>query len=355
MTDENVAHPGSEPSDHDAAIDRAADWLRSGRVVAFPTETVYGLGANALDERAVSLVFQLKDRPSINPLIVHVSSVAMARGLCREWPDAAEQLAERFWPGPLTLVLRASGVVPANVNAGSGTVALRMPNHPVALALIDRFGGPIVGPSANRSGGISPTTAEHVAQAFSQDERVMILDGGACVSGIESTVLSLLESPARILRPGMVTAEDLAAALDAGAPLTTEAGGAADGEVLLSPGLLARHYAPHTPARLIGAGASADRWSGAAMRADRVAVLGSARALEMARLGLGDRLIHAEPMPEGSVEYAHRLYSALRNADAAGADILLIERPAGTEGLWRAIHDRLGRAASGDDEPGSEA
>lgn len=350
MPDADANQPPGQESAHDATIDRATDWLRSRRVVAFPTETVYGLGANALDERAVALVFGLKQRPSNNPLIVHVSGIAMARGLCRAWPDEAELLADQFWPGPLTLVLPRDPIVPAIVSAGGPTIAIRVPNHPIALALIERFGGPIVGPSANPSGMVSPTTAQHVQQAFAHDERVMILDGGPCDAGIESTVLTLAESPPRILRSGIITAGQLAEAL--GSEVVGPSHGQGDPSVrgsedrLESPGMLAKHYAPRTMARLVESDGSNERWADAAAGAERVAVLGSSRVIETARLALGDRLTHAEPMPEQALAYARRLYAALRLADDVNAEIILIEMPSERNDLWQAIHDRLSRATA---------
>ncbi|MGP1346429.1 MAG: L-threonylcarbamoyladenylate synthase [Phycisphaerales bacterium] len=341
--------PYPSPGDQadDAMISRAADTLRAGRVVAFPTETVYGLGASALDESAVSLVFALKGRPASNPLIVHVHDTHMARGVCRSWPESAARLAERFWPGPLTLVLPRAAIVPDLVTSGGDTVAIRIPDHPTALKLIARFGAPIVGPSANRSGMVSPTTAEHVRQAFGRDDRVMILDGGPCRRGIESTVVWLADASPRILRPGFVQAHAISEALDQ--PLA-ELGPAApdqpEGAAHASPGLLARHYAPNARAILINPGTDPAPHIHPGIPAERVALLASPPLVDAFQRSLGSRLIHTETMPADASAYAHALYAALRRADDAAPDLILIERPARTDGIWAAIHDRLKRATS---------
>lgn len=343
------ANPADDPREREVMLDRAADWLRSSRVVAFPTETVYGLGAAALDERAVSLVFALKGRPAYNPLIVHVDSVAMARGICSVWPDAAQRLADRFWPGPLTMVLPRAGVVPTLVTAGGESVAVRMPNHALSLGLIARFGGPIVGPSANRSGTVSPTTAEHVRQAFGDDERVMILDGGPCAAGIESTVVRLAEDRCVVLRRGVIGADAIAETLgqvvDAAGEAGTGSDAAAD-QPLLSPGMLSRHYAPATRAALIHRGGAPGAWLSGAETAERIVVIGSEEGSVIARAALGSAVVRVIVMPPDASRYAQRLYAALREADQAGADAILIEQPGAGGELWEAIRDRLKRATT---------
>ncbi|MBU6365517.1 MAG: threonylcarbamoyl-AMP synthase, partial [Gemmatimonadetes bacterium] len=198
------------------AIRDAAAALRRGELVAFPTETVYGLGANALDPEAVARVYAAKGRPAWNPLIAHVADVAAARALARHWPPAAERLAAACWPGPLTLVLPKAAHVPDAVTAGRDAVGIRVPDHPVALALLHEAGVPVVAPSANRFTQVSPTTAGHVQEALG-DRVAHILDGGPCQVGIESTVLDLTQDPPAILRPGMLDARQLAALL--GAPV----------------------------------------------------------------------------------------------------------------------------------------
>src|SRR5688500_47215 len=194
-------------------IERAASLLRRGGLVAFPTETVYGLGADATNAAAIRRVFQVKGRPATNPLIVHVADESVARRYAREWPTAASKLAAEFWPGPLTLVLSKQPSIVLEVTAGLDTVGLRAPDHPLALELLRAFDGPVAGPSANRSSHVSPTTARHVRDEFPDDEIDLILDGGPCKVGIESTVLDLTSDPPRILRPGAVTREQIEAVI----------------------------------------------------------------------------------------------------------------------------------------------
>ncbi|MFG0285782.1 MAG: L-threonylcarbamoyladenylate synthase [Phycisphaerales bacterium JB039] len=306
-------------------VGRAVAQLRAGRLVAFPTETVYGLGADALRPEAVEGVFSAKGRPAGNPLIVHVDGAAMAERVA-DWTEAARRLAARFWPGPLTLVLPATAIVPAQVIAGGDTVAVRAPDHPVALELIGAFGGPLVAPSANRSGAVSPTTAAHVEAAFPE---ILVLDGGPCRAGLESTVLDLTGPPA-ILRPGPIGPAAIAAELG-----VTVAVGAGAAGVARSPGLLGRHYAPARPVRLLGAGEVAAPPAGVAWLAlDRPPGAG------------------VIAMPPDGAAYAARLYAALREADASGAGEIWIDLPGpdrlgGPEGdLWAAIVDRLTRAAA---------
>ena len=318
------------------AIDAAASRLRGGGLVAFPTETVYGLGADALREDAVERVFALKGRPRGNPLIVHVADAAMARGVVLDWPEEATAIAEALWPGPVTMVLPRAGVVPAIVAGGGPTVAVRSPDHPVAMALLEAFGGPIVGPSANRSGMVSPTLAEHVRGVWAEDE-VMVLDGGPCRAGIESTVVLMGDEP-RVFRPGVVSAATLAGVL--GRPVgegPVDVGAMRAGATLPSPGLLERHYAPRTRAVL------ADDVGGAVAGVEHAVVLamgwaGDAGDAELIR------------MPGSAAEYAARLYAALHEADEAGADLIVVERPAAAGAdatIWHAVLERLGRACSG--------
>ncbi|MBX3407749.1 MAG: threonylcarbamoyl-AMP synthase [Phycisphaeraceae bacterium] len=319
-------------------IRKAAELLRQGRLVAFPTETVYGLGADAFNEGAVRAVFEIKGRPPINPLIVHVSGPEMARRVVADWPDRADALAREFWPGPLTIVLpRASARsrLPAIITAGGPNVAVRCPDHPVALALLFEFGGPLVGPSANPSGTVSPTTAAHVRAGFPGPE-VFVLDGGACRGGIESTVLSLAGDVPRILRPGLVSAVEIERVLGERVELGGEVAGATDAP-MESPGLLARHYAPRTPARLF----ESREWP------DVLEEEGGGRAVVIL---IGHREVPAPhvllAMPMRAEDYAARLYASLREADAAGAERILIERPPEDSALWEAIADRLLRATA---------
>jgi L-threonylcarbamoyladenylate synthase len=320
------------PLDHEA-ISQAAEVLIGGGLVAFPTETVYGLGADALNPGAVARVFEVKGRPASNPLIVHVPGLDAVEPLVTRIPAAAEKLARRFWPGPVTLVLPRSGLVPDTVCAGGPTVAVRCPDHAVALELLRAVQRPLVGPSANRSGAVSPTTAEHVRASLGPG--ILVLDGGPCSRGIESTVVRIEGATATILRPGVVTPAQLAEVVEVEAYEPIEAEDSRDGP-LASPGLLRRHYAPATPARLF----------------DR-----SQRRSVIDRLLTGDRIIvlsHGMSidhpalirMPESPEAYARELYAALHRADDAGARAILIELPDSEGQLWEAIRDRLLRAAA---------
>ena len=236
------------------AIAQGVVRLAAAQLVAFPTETVYGLGANALDPAAVQRVFDLKGRPSTNPLIVHVAGIEMAKSVVADWTPQADLIARAFWPGPITIILPKAGCVPAIVCAEGDTVAVRCPGHPLALALIETFAGPIVGPSANPSGRISPTIPEHVADGFPNAE-LIIIDGGHCRAGIESTVLDLTGNTPRILRPGIIGAHALAQALaqpvecPATQPLSTQPAPAQP--IARSPGTIGAHYQPKTPTKLV--------------------------------------------------------------------------------------------------------
>jgi L-threonylcarbamoyladenylate synthase len=303
-------------------ISRAAALIRAGDLVAFPTETVYGLGANALDAEAVRKIYSAKGRPPDSPLIVHVDSVEMARGLVREWPEKAEQLSARFWPGPLTLILPKQPHVPDNLTAGLETVGLRMPNHPIALALIREAGVPIAAPSANRFTGLSPTTAGHVRETFGS-EVAMVLDGGPAEVGIESTVLSLAGPVAVLLRPGMLTHSEIEAVIGEVNILRGQTAGAHP-----SPGLHRRHYSPRTPlvlvehGRLPSSGRGAYLWISAAAEAARVI-----------------------RMPDHPRDYAAVLYATLHGVDHQNWDWIAVEIPP-HDPEWAAIHDRLARGAA---------
>ena len=322
----------------------AAESLRDGGIVAFPTETVYGLGADALNADAVERVFALKGRPKNNPMIVHVADDAMARTIVETWPERATTLATRFWPGPLTLVLEKAEALPSLVTAGHRTVGVRCPDHPIAQALIRALGRPIVGPSANPSGRVSPTTAAHVREGFPSGD-LTILDGGPCRAGIESTVLSLANDPPRILRPGAVARETIEETLGAHVEIvgsgSERAPGAGvegeDGAGMLAPGRLASHYAPHAPTRLFRARDWPDVLDGAPTRTVVI-------THEAARMG--ERGIRLVRLPESAAGYAASLYAALREADALDPQLILIERPEDEGGLWTAIQDRLARASA---------
>ena len=304
-------------------IREAAALLREGKLVAFPTETVYGLGANALDFLAVSRIFEAKGRPHTSPLIVHVSSIDMARELAAEWPDAAQQLAERFWPGPLTLVVKKRPAIPDIVTAGLPSVGLRMPAHPVALALLREAGIPVAAPSANRFTQLSPTTAEHVRRGLGR-RVAYVLDGGPCEVGIESTVLSLVERPFMVLRPGGISRSQIEEAVGPvafhGQPTTG---------AHASPGLHPQHYSPRTPLMLVAGGAVPQSGKGA--------------YLQLRNKPLHETMIVT--MPSDPREYAARLYAVLHDLDDGGYEWIAVEAPEETL-EWEGVLDRLRRAAA---------
>lgn len=331
-------------------ISCAAAYILEQRLVAFPTETVYGLGANALDSTAVARIFVAKGRPPTDPLIVHLASVDDLPLVARNIPPIAFLLARTFWPGPLTLVLPKQHAIPGNVTAGLETVAVRVPAHPVALALLNACGVPIAAPSANRFGSVSPTTAEHVLADLG-DQVDLILDGGTTMIGVESTVLDLTGAPAKILRPGGITLEALEGVIgnmvvyaDPVNELTS---------VLVpqrSPGLLAKHYAPRAELLLV-------RIPDIDRALEKIHRLVHLYLAEGGRVGL---LLVEEDAPFfqglpvkvfslGSAgdleEVAHNLYAGLRKLDEQGVDVI-VTREYGKQGLGLAIRDRLIRAAS---------
>lgn len=315
-----------------AGIARAAELLRAGELVVFPTETVYGLGARADRDAAVELIYRAKGRPAHNPLIVHVADEAAARRWSSAWNESAARLAAAFWPGPLTLVVEAAPDLSRLALGGGTTVGLRAPSHPVALALLRAAELPIAAPSANRSGGVSPTRAEH-AEASLGDAVAAILDGGPCGVGIESTVVDVSGAVPRVLRPGAITRAQLAAVLAQEVASPEAADGAG---VLRSPGLLTRHYAPAIPLRL----ATAEETRAAAARGAYAVTFG----------GETDVAARHAVLPADAVAVAASLYALLHVAERSGASEIVIEHPpAGDE--WEAIHDRLRRAAAPKDTP----
>jgi L-threonylcarbamoyladenylate synthase len=299
-------------------IERAAEIIRRGGLVAFPTETVYGLGANALDPAAVERIFEAKGRPASSPLIVHVATVEMARTLVREWPDAAEKLARRFWPGPLTLVLPKQPTVPSRVTAGLDTVGVRIPAHPVALDLLRTSGVPIAAPSANRFTEVSPTTAQHVRDSLGGAVD-WIIDAGPAEVGIESAVLALTNADKpRLLRPGILSRGEIEAVI--GPVLLSDSN-----QVHMSPGLHPRHYSPRTPVVLgnsPGPGIAHIWWRNEPE---------SGRAIRM---------------PADARAYAKRLYEVMHMLDREGWKLIAIE-PVPEEEEWTGVRDRLERAAGG--------
>jgi L-threonylcarbamoyladenylate synthase len=288
------------------SVEHAAALIRAGKLVAFPTETVYGLGANALDPVAVERIFAAKGRPHSSPLIVHVNSIEMARRFAADWPEPAEKLARRYWPGPLTLVVSKKPEIPDVVTAGLPTVGLRMPAHPLAIELIRAAGVPIAAPSANRFTELSPTVAAHVPQSLAD----YVLDGGPARVGIESTVLSLVDRPT-LLRPGTIPLPDIEALIGPVAAVPEPAPGAH-----ASPGMHPRHYRPSTPL-CIG---------------------------EPPSTGNGVRLRIGHEMPADPLAYAAALYDTLHRLDAQGLDWIYVDPPPDTPD-WAGVRDRLRRAA----------
>ncbi len=305
-------------------IKHAAELLRRGKLVAFPTETVYGLGANALNAAAIEHIFEVKGRPSSSPIIVHVSNHEMVGRVASSWPDKARILAGRFWPGPLTLVVPKTLEVPDIVTAGLPTVGVRMPAHPVALALIEAAQLPVAAPSANRFTELSPSTAEHVRRGLG--ERVdYILDGGSCPVGIESTVLSLAGEVPVLLRPGAISGRQIEELIGAIAQAEQNPTGAHP-----SPGMHPRHYSPRTPLYLVNDGHLPTQGDGAYLQITKQPV---APVREVV------------PMPNEASQYAARLYGVLHALDAHGYDWIAVETP-GPGAEWEGVLDRLQRAAT---------
>lgn len=339
---------GTAPFERAAVVDatsegiaRAADVLRCGGLVAFPTETVYGLGAAVFNRHAVARIFEVKGRPADNPLIVHVSSQAMLDGVVRDVPETANRLMEAFWPGPLTLVLRRSRRVPSIVSAGLDTVAVRLPADPVALQLIRLTGQPIAAPSANRSGRPSPTTAEHVMRDL--DGMVdLVIDGGPTPIGVESTVLDITGAVPVLLRPGGVSKEAIERVLGCSVSLAPESG------PMRSPGTKHKHYAPACRVIPVDPGG----WEDALQRVRQ----GGGQIGVIARTTpefLGETISYYRSIPGDETEYARHLFAAFREAEEAGVDSLLVETVHET-GVGLAVMDRLRRAGEVDGVPNQD-
>ena len=312
-------------------ITEAAERLHRGELVAMPTETVYGLAGSTHDQGALQSIFDIKGRPSDNPLIAHVDGPESARAVVDGWDDRCDRLSGAFWPGPLTMVLHRQHDVPTEASGGRDTLAVRSPGHPVARSLLEAFGGPLSAPSANRSGSVSPTTAKHVAVDLAEADvagTLLVIDGGPCSVGIESTVLDLTTDPPRVLRPGSVSNESIAELIG---KIETSVVGVQDA----SPGTRSRHYAPLTPLILIEAG------NIEAQVGDDPSQVIIIRAGSESGAG-GSREILLPVDPAG---FAEGLYGALRRADGSGASKILVVVP-GTGSPWRAVRDRLERAAA---------
>lgn len=323
------------PERFKVAVQRAVELLRAGEVVALPTETVYGLAANALSPEAVTKIYQIKGRPAHNPIIVHVASWELARKCAAAWPDFATKLGRAFWPGPLTLVLPRAAIIPDIVTAGGATVGIRWPSHPFMQAVIRECGFPLAAPSANRSNEISPTNADHVKSSLG-DRLPLIVDGGQSAVGIESTVVDLSGSSARVLRPGMIHAESLSAALG-----ERVGEGAGVGE-LRSPGLLAKHYSPRAKLKVLSWSTNEELLNRAnAMKIDpRAAVVIAHTCLPAPEPWLSVNVI-----PHDAEAYARALYAEWHRCDEDGVRWIVVEAvPDLAE--WRGIADRLRRAAA---------
>jgi L-threonylcarbamoyladenylate synthase len=323
------------------AVARAVELLRAGQVVALPTETVYGLAANALDARAVQRIFKIKGRPAHNPVIVHVAGMEMARRCAAQWPSLADTLAAAFWPGPLTLVLPRAKDIPDAVTAGGSTVGIRWPSHPFIQAVIRECGFPLAAPSANVSNGVSPTNALHVSRSLGH-KISLIVDGGQSQVGIESTVLDLSAGPPRILRPGMIHAESLQAAIPGSALRTVEKYPADGSAPLRSPGRLPKHYSPR--AKLLMLSWSDDRDLRANLKKlklnlERVHVI----AHSIVPSGMEPARVHV--IPHDAEAFARAIYAELHRCDDAGAECIIVEALPDTA-AWHAIADRLQRAAA---------
>ncbi|MBA3889162.1 MAG: threonylcarbamoyl-AMP synthase [Gemmatimonadaceae bacterium] len=321
-------------------IQEAAALLRRGHLVAFPTETVYGLGAHAMDPQAVARIYAAKGRPAWNPLIVHVATADDVHAVAASWPEMARQLAEAFWPGPLTLVVPKRPDVPDSVTAGLPTVALRVPAHPVAQALLVAAAIPVAAPSANPSMALSPTRASHVARAFG-DQVAMILDGGPTMVGIESTVVDVTGERPRLLRPGGIAPHVIEQVV--GRLAVPDAAPTADA-ARSSPGMMERHYAPR--ARLLVFQAGSESAARQAMDDERhrggvpgAVIWSDASAAGIPASGIVVRL------PRGAAEYARRLYETLHGMDDQGCTLIALEAPPDEPG-WEGVSDRVRRAAT---------
>jgi L-threonylcarbamoyladenylate synthase len=317
----------------DPAIPEAAAILAAGGLVAFPTETVYGLGADGLNPEAVARIYTAKGRPATNPVILHVADVASALPLAACWPVEAQLLAKRFWPGPLTLVLPATDQVPVIVRAGGPTVALRCPAHPVALALIRAVGRPLAAPSANRSQHLSPTLAGHVAASLGEAVD-LILDGGPTKAGLESTILDLSGGRPRILRPGPIGPAELAAVIG---PIDLWEGSVETGQRQEAPGMAERHYAPRARLELVAPGTG---------------VLASTGTVAYVGFGVLPALpdgVRSVLLPLDAECVATRLYALLHELDEAGFTRVVLERPPLGD-AWLAVRDRLMRASAAEEK-----
>jgi len=324
-------------STHADIIKLALAALHRGEAIGLPTETVYGLAADASNPRAVRTIFALKGRPADHPLIVHIADADQLDHWAQSIPESARKLAHAFWPGPLTLILKKQAHVPDEVTGGQDSVGLRCPAHPIALEVLRAFGGGLAAPSANRFGRISPTTAQHVHDEFGAAVPI-VLDGGECAVGIESTIVDLTGAKPRILRPGMISQARIEAVIGA-----VEASGNADSP--RASGTLEAHYAPRTPLLMLPRNA---------LECEAIEQRAFGKRISVLALQRLPNDCDGVSLPDIPDDYAHGLYAALRHLDARGDNLLLVERPPDTT-AWIAVNDRLRRAAAGvgedDDAP----
>lgn len=339
MNNKTEILPAHTPELFQKAVARACELLRGGEVVALPTETVYGLAANALDEAAVEKIFRIKGRPAHNPVIVHVAGLEMAKRCVAAFPTVAEGLARAFWPGPLTLVLPRSRIIPEIVTAGGETVGVRWPSHPLIQAVIRECDFPLAAPSANLSNRVSPTNVLHVRKQL-DGKIAAIVDGGQASVGIESSVLDLTISPPKILRPGMIHRESFEAA---GFPIA-RAGASRETGTLKSPGQLKKHYAPKAKLFILSWNDEADL---------KFKVLTSKLKASECHVIAHSQIPSPEPfvrvcvIPHDAEAFARAIYGELHHCDDAGAEAIVVEAPPDTP-EWAGITDRLRRAAASD-------
>ncbi len=323
-----------------AAVDEAVRHLRAGEVVALPTETVYGLAANALDFDSVARIFEAKGRPAHNPLIVHVAGWPMIHSCVARWPGVADRLAQHCWPGPLTLVVQKSPRIPVNVTAEGSTVGIRWPSHPFIQAVIQACDFPLAAPSANLANAISPTTAAHVQSSLG-DRISLIIDGGPCGVGIESTVVDVTGAQPKVLRPGMIRSETILRIADGATPNPSDEALSPVG-TLRSPGLLEKHYSPRGKLLLWN-------WDSEPHLRDQLATHhwrhNEVRVIAFENIPLSKDYQGVSILPRDPDAYARAIYAELHGCDALGVTCIVVELPPAEAG-WEGIHDRLRRAAA---------
>jgi L-threonylcarbamoyladenylate synthase len=331
--------PTHTPELFQKAVRQTVEFLRAGEIVALPTETVYGLTANALDEKAVAKIFRIKGRPANNPIIVHVASNEMAKRYTKDFPAIAEKLSKSFWPGPLTIVLPRAKEIPNIVTAGGETVGIRWPSHPFIQAVIRECNFPLAAPSANLSNQISPTNVEHVRKSLG-GKIPLIVDGGQSQVGIESTVLDLTVSPPKILRPGMIHVESLVAVC--GEIQSPKSKVQNLDSMLRSPGLLKKHYSPKAKLLVLNWRDDMDLKS---QIADRKSQIQNCHIIAHTKIPSVENFSGVSVIPHDAEAFARAIYAELHRCDAAGAELIIVEAPPDSP-EWSGISDRLRRASA---------